>query len=39
LLGGIEQGLTNGDRFFIEAQFSVNDVPDAKIGIGWMFYH
>jgi len=39
LLGGIEKGLSNGDRFFIEAKFSLNDVPDAKIGIGWTFYH
>jgi hypothetical protein len=39
LLGGIEKGLTNGDRFFIEGKFSVNDAPDAKVTVGWTFYH
>lgn len=39
LLGGIEKGLDNGDRFFIEAKFSLNDVPDLKATIGWTFYH
>jgi hypothetical protein len=38
-LGGIEKGLANGDRFFIEGKFSLNDVPDAKITVGWTFYH
>jgi len=39
LLGGIEKGLSNGDRFFIEGKVSLNDVPDAKVTIGWTFYH
>lgn len=39
LLGGFEKGLSNGDRFFVEAKVSVNDVPDAKIAIGWTFFH
>jgi hypothetical protein len=39
LLGGIEKGLTNGDRFFVEGKFSLNDVPDAKVTVGWTFYH
>jgi opacity protein-like surface antigen len=39
LLGGVEKGLSNGDRFFIEGKFSLNDVPDAKITVGWTFYH
>jgi hypothetical protein len=39
LLGGIEKGLSNGDRFFIEGKFSLNDVPDAKVTVGWTFYH
>jgi hypothetical protein len=39
LLGGIETGLSSGDRFFIEGKFSLNDVPDAKITVGWTFYH
>ena len=38
-LGGIERGLSDGDRFFVEAKFSLNDIPDAKITIGWTFYH
>jgi len=39
VLGGIEKGLTNGDRFFIEGKLSLNDVPDGKITMGWTFYH
>jgi hypothetical protein len=39
LLGGIEKGLSSGDRFFIEGKFSLNDVPDVKITVGWTFYH
>lgn len=39
LLGGIEKGLSNGDRFFVETKFSLNDVPDAKATVGWTFYH
>ena len=39
LLGGIEKGLSNGDRFFVEGKFSLNDVPDAKVTVGWTFYH
>lgn len=38
-LGGVEKGLANGDRFFIEGKFSLNDSPDAKITVGWTFYH
>lgn len=39
VLGGIEKGLSNGDRFFIETKISVNDVPDVKATVGWTFYH
>ncbi len=39
LLGGIEKGLSDGDRFFIEGKVSLNDVPDAKLTFGWTFYH
>lgn len=39
VLGGIEKGLGNGDRFFIEGKFSLNDIPDAKATVGWTFYH
>jgi hypothetical protein len=38
LLGGIEKGFYSGNRFFIEAKVSVNDVPDLKVAIGWTFY-
>ena len=39
LLGGIEKGLANGDRFFVETKLSLNDIPDVKVTIGWTFYH
>jgi len=39
LLGGIEKGLDSGDRFFIEAKVSLNDIPDLKVTVGWTFYH
>ncbi|GJM43537.1 MAG: hypothetical protein DHS20C21_03790 [Gemmatimonadota bacterium] len=39
LLGGIEKGLSDGDRFFIEVKFSLNDVPDLKATVGWTFYN
>lgn len=39
LLGGIDKGLDNGDRFFVEAKVSLNDVPDLKVTVGWTFYH
>jgi hypothetical protein len=39
LLAGIEKGLRNGDRFFIESKVSLNDVPDVKVAVGWTFYH
>jgi hypothetical protein len=39
LLAGIEKGLSSGDRFFIEGKFSLNDVPDVKVTVGWTFYH
>jgi hypothetical protein len=38
LLGGFEKGLYNGNRFFVEAKVSVNDVPDLKVAIGFTFY-
>ena len=38
-LAGIERGLSSGDRFFLEAKFSLNDIPDAKVTAGWTFYH
>ena len=39
ILAGLERGLSHGDRFFLEAKFSLNDVPDAKVTAGWTFYH
>lgn len=39
LLGGIEKGLSNGDRFFIEGKLGVSDGPDFKGTVGWTFYH
>jgi len=38
-IAGLEKGLSNGDRFFLEAKFSLNDIPDAKVTAGWTFYH
>lgn len=39
VLGGIEKGLSSGDRFFVELKLSLNDVPDVKATVGWTFYH
>ncbi len=39
VLGGIERALSSRDRFFIEMKFSLNDVPDAKVTVGWTFHH
>ncbi len=39
VLGGIEKGISNGNRFFIETKLSLSDVPDAKVTLGWTFYH
>jgi hypothetical protein len=39
ILGGIEKGLANGSRFFIEAKLGLADAPDLKLGVGWTFYH
>lgn len=39
VLGGIERGLSNGDRFFTELKLGVVDSPDAKVTVGWTFYH
>lgn len=39
LLGGIERGLSSGSRFFTELKIGLVDSPDAKVAIGWTFYH
>lgn len=38
-LGGIERGLGNGNRFFVETKLGVVNGPDLKITTGWTFYH
>ncbi|HKQ18330.1 MAG TPA: hypothetical protein VJW75_01155 [Candidatus Eisenbacteria bacterium] len=38
ILGGIERGLSNGNRFFVEAKLGLADSPDAKFTVGWTFY-
>lgn len=39
VLGGIEKGLSNGDRFFLELKLGFADSPDIKITAGWTFFH
>jgi len=39
VIGGIDKGLSNGDRFFTEMKIGAGDVPDFKLMVGWMFYH
>jgi hypothetical protein len=40
VLGGIEKGLSTGDRFFVEAKVGlVDETPDFKGTAGWTFYH
>lgn len=38
LIGGIERGLRDGDRFFIEAKLGLIDAPDLKVQVGWTFF-
>ena len=38
-VGGIEKGLSNGDRFFIEVKLGFADSPDFKATVGWTFFH
>ncbi|MBI5867284.1 MAG: hypothetical protein HZB43_03190 [candidate division Zixibacteria bacterium] len=38
ILGGVERGLRNGDRFFAEAKLGFSDAPDLKLTIGWTFF-
>ncbi len=38
VLGGIEKGLSNGDRFFLELKLGLADSPDFKITAGWTFF-
>lgn len=40
VLGGIEKGLSSGDRFFVETKLGlVDESPDVKVTVGWTFYH
>lgn len=39
ILGGIEKGLQNGHRFFLEGKLGLADSPDFKITAGWTFFH
>ncbi len=39
ILGGIEKGLRNGDRFFAEAKLGFSNSPDLKLTVGWTFFH
>lgn len=39
LLGGIEKGLKNGHRFFLEGKLGLADSPDFKVTAGWTFFH
>lgn len=39
LLGGIEKGLKNGHRFFLEGKLGLADSPDFKATAGWTFFH
>ena len=39
IIGGIEKGLGDGDRFFIETKVGLIDAPDLKVHVGWTFFH
>ncbi|MDZ4805278.1 MAG: hypothetical protein SGI90_10495 [Candidatus Eisenbacteria bacterium] len=40
VLGGIDKGLSNGDRFFLETKLGLTDTsPDVMLTVGWTFYH
>jgi len=38
IVGGIERGLSGGDRFFLEARIGLIDAPDLKFTAGWTFF-
>ncbi len=38
-VGGIEKGLSNGDRFFLLAKVGFVHSPDLEILAGWTFFH
>lgn len=40
VLGGIDKGLSNGDRFFVEGKLGlIKESPDVMLTVGWTFYH
>jgi hypothetical protein len=39
LLGGIDRGLSNGSRFFMETKLGLIDAPELKFTVGWTFPH
>lgn len=40
ILGGIDKGLRDGDRFFVETKLGLTDSsPDVVVSVGWTFYH
>lgn len=38
IVGGVERGLRNGDRFFGEAKLGFADSPELKLTVGWTFF-
>jgi opacity protein-like surface antigen len=38
VLGGLETGVSSGNRFFMEMKLGLVDAPDMKLGVGWTFY-
>jgi hypothetical protein len=39
VLGGIEMGLENGHRFFLQGKLGFVDSPDFKATAGWTIFH
>lgn len=39
VVGGVEKGLANGSRFFVEGRIGLFDAPDFKATAGWTFFH
>jgi len=39
IVGGVERGLSDGDRFFTELKLGLADAPDLKMTVGWTFYN
>lgn len=39
VLGGLEKGMRDGGRFFMEMKFGLEDSPDVKVTSGMTFYH